>query len=140
MKTVLVVLALVGCALAAPQVLPAETPKAKDYKEVPILREENVVDFDGKYHYAFELGDGTKAEQDGELKQVDPENAGESVKGFYSYTGDDGVVYSVSYVADENGYVPVGDHLPQAPPIPEAIQRALAYLATAKPPTDEKKF
>lgn len=35
--------------------------------------------------YSYESGDGTKAEQDGVLKQIDPENAGESVKGSYSY-------------------------------------------------------
>lgn len=32
---------------------------------------------------------------------------GESVKGSYSYTDDEGRVYSVSYTADENGYRPV---------------------------------
>lgn len=35
--------------------------------------------------FSYESGDGTKAQQEGELKQVDPENAGEAVRGSYSY-------------------------------------------------------
>lgn len=45
--------------------------------------------------------------------------------GGYSYTGDDGQVYTVRYTADANGFQPVGAHIPTAPPIPEAIARAL---------------
>lgn len=32
---------------------------------------------------------------------------GESVKGAYSYMGDDGKEYSIKYTADENGFRPV---------------------------------
>lgn len=58
---------------------------------------------------------------------------GESVKGGFSYKDDEGNTYSVQYTADENGYRPVGAHIPTIPP---AIARALAWQATAKPWVD----
>lgn len=42
--------------------------------------------------------------------------------------------FSLSYTADENGYRPIGEHLPTSPPIPPAIARALRYLATKTTP------
>lgn len=35
-----------------------------------------------------------------------------AVYGSYSYIGKDGVTYSVSYKANDNGFQPTGDHLP----------------------------
>lgn len=48
-------------------------------------------------------------------------------KGFFKYTGPDNVIYDVQYTANEEGFKPVGAHLPQPPAIPEAILRSLAY-------------
>lgn len=63
----------------------------------------------------------------------------EVMQGKFAYTGDDGATYSVSYEADEYGFRPVGAHLPVAPPVPEQIARALAYIA-AHPHVEEKKL
>lgn len=48
----------------------------------------------------------------------------------------DGKSFSLTYTADENGYRPVGAHLPTPPPIPPAIARALRYLATKPTPVE----
>ncbi|XP_063532040.1 uncharacterized protein LOC134742784 [Cydia strobilella] len=102
---------------------------------VPIVQSENVVfSHSGNFKYSYEGGDGTKAFEMGELKTFDDETAGEAVSGGFSYTAKDGNEYSLSYTADENGYRPVGAHLPTPPPIPPAIARALAYLATKTTP------
>lgn len=59
--------------------------------------------------------------------------------GQVQYTAPDGQVIRLVYTADENGFQPQGEHLPVAPAIPEAIQRALAYIA-ANPPKPTNKF
>ena len=43
--------------------------------------------------------------------------AGIAAQGSYSYTAPDGKVYTVTWVADENGYQPSAAHLPVAPAV-----------------------
>lgn len=74
--------------------------------------------------HSYESGDGTKVHEDGDVKQVDKEQV-ESVHGGWEYTAPDGQRVVVQYVADENGYQPVGDVIPK---VPEAIARALKYI------------
>lgn len=62
---------------------------------------------------SFETSDGTKHDESGTVQNVGAENEALSVKGSYSYVGDDGVTYTVNYVADENGFQPEGVHLPK---------------------------
>lgn len=63
-------------------------------------------------------------EEQGQLEQVGTEKETMRVKGFYKYTGPDNVIYEVEYTADEDGFKPVGAHIPQ---IPEGIVRSLEY-------------
>lgn len=59
-----------------------------------------------------------------------PQTEAQVAQGSFSFTGPDGVQYSIQYVADdEGGFQAQGAHLPTPPPIPEAIQKALAYNA-----------
>lgn len=56
----------------------------------------------------------------------------EAVSGSYSYTGPDGVQYSITYTADEEGFHPQGAHLPTPPPIPPEIQRGVELALAAE--------
>jgi hypothetical protein len=62
-----------------------QQPIDDKYKNIPIISQENVLEHDGSFQYSFEGGDGTRAQQNGQLKFVDPKNAGEAVQGGYSY-------------------------------------------------------
>jgi len=121
MKYVLIA-AFIGLAVARPQDAPAQD-------EVTILKSENENSGDGTFRWATELSDGTKAEQSGYIKPSDdPENPIQVMQGSYSYFSPEGELISVTYIADENGFQPTGDHLPTPPPIPEAIQKALDII------------
>ena len=82
---------------------------------------------------SFESEDGTKVEESGNQKQVGPkpEDIGTVSRGSYSFTTPDGVVLTVNWVADENGFQATGDHLPTPPPMPEHVVKMLADLKAA---------
>ncbi|BET00898.1 cuticular protein [Nesidiocoris tenuis] len=79
---------------------------------------------DGSYSYSYETGNGIKAQEAG--RGGPGENQGTQAAGGFSYTGDDGQSYSISYTADEGGFRPQGAHLPTPPPIPKEILDSLA--------------
>lgn len=79
---------------------------------------------------SYETGNGIKAQEEGELKPGGEEGI-QSAVGSFSYTAPDGTEIKLEYTADENGFVPVGDHLPTPPPIPPEIQKALDEIAAA---------
>lgn len=56
--------------------------------------------------FSLEQSDGTKKEEQGELKNAGTDDEAISVKGSYTWVGPDGVTYTVNYVADENGFQP----------------------------------
>lgn len=90
----------------------------------------------------FQTGNEINVEEEGTIKKaVSPATPEEenviAVKGKYSYKADDGTLIELTYTADDElGFVASGAHLPTAPPIPEAIQKALAYIAS-QPSTPE---
>ncbi|KAK6621127.1 hypothetical protein RUM43_011433 [Polyplax serrata] len=123
MISIALVFAVVALAAAAPQQPAAQPP-------IPILKYENEgVNFDGSYKWSYETGNEIQAEESGYVKNAgNPETETQVAQGSYSYTAPDGQRITVTYIADENGFVPQGDHLPTPPPIPEAIQRALEFI------------
>uniref|UniRef100_A0A182P5L0 Uncharacterized protein n=1 Tax=Anopheles epiroticus TaxID=199890 RepID=A0A182P5L0_9DIPT len=103
MKTIIAFAFVVALALAAP---------LDDSKNAQILKYENDnIGVDG-YKFAFETSDGHQRQEQAELKKLGDEVEALVVRGSYSFTGDDGQVYTVNYVADENGFQPEGAHLP----------------------------
>ncbi|XP_026739787.1 pupal cuticle protein 27-like [Trichoplusia ni] len=68
------------------------------------------------YHFGYETSNGIRAEEAGNTEQA---------QGGFSYTGDDGNTYTVTYTSGEGGFRPQGEHLPVPPPTPEAILEAL---------------
>lgn len=82
---------------------------------------------EGSYAFNYETENGIKA---GEQASATLYTNGQMVlnaRGSYSYIAPDGRPISVEYVADENGFRAVGDHLPTPPPTPEAILKSLEF-------------
>lgn len=108
-------------------------PQGQQGEPIPILSQVSEINPDGSYSFSYETGNGIKADERGALKNIGAEEPALQAEGQFSYPSDDGSNIQLSYIANENGFQPQGAHLPTPPPIPEAIQRALAYLATAPP-------
>jgi len=103
-----------------------------------ILRSENVLNLDGSYQYLYETDNGLNVKEQGQPRQIEgSDDLAMQVQGGYQYTAPDGTAISMSYVANENGFQPQGDHIPTPPPVPELIQRALNYLL-AHPPQNQQ--
>ncbi|XP_026738288.1 cuticle protein CP14.6-like [Trichoplusia ni] len=106
MKSFIVVALFVAAAVAAP---------AGPDADAQILRyDSDNIGLDG-YNYSVETSNGIKQQEEGQLKNPGTENEALQVRGQFAYTGPDGVVYTITYIADENGFQPQGAHLPVAP-------------------------
>ncbi|KAF4520084.1 hypothetical protein B566_EDAN014189 [Ephemera danica] len=102
---------------------------------IPIVRLDNEgVNHDGSYKFSYETANNIRAEESGFVKQLggktEEDAEANQVQGSYSYVGQDGQTYTITYVADENGFRAEGAHLPTPPPIPEAIARSLEFIAS----------
>lgn len=91
------------------------------------------------YAISFETGNQIKQQATGYSKKVHvPKLRSDGTKsdeydtaevivqtGSYSYVAPDGTLIQVSYIADENGFQPIGAHIPTQSPIPERISHVL---------------
>ncbi|XP_035914891.1 cuticle protein CP14.6-like [Anopheles stephensi] len=118
-------LALVVLMVASVYAAPLESDA-----QASIVSQSSDVQPDGSFNYAFESSNGIKVEDQGAIKsirvpklddtgrQVGEEDVQVAVQtGSYQYTGPDGQIYTVRYIADENGFQPQADHLPVAPSV-----------------------
>ncbi|XP_012544115.3 cuticular protein RR-1 motif 49 isoform X1 [Bombyx mori] len=97
-KFLLVALALAAVVAAAPQQQQPEHP-------VYILKQDSDVNPEG-YNFDFETSDGTSRQEKGTLKQISEDHKAIEVTGSYKYVGTDGLVYTVTFIADEHGFQP----------------------------------
>lgn len=93
-----------------------------DESQAVIVRFENLVDQNGNYEYAYETSNGITEEVEGQGAKY--------AKGFFQYTSPEGLPVHVSYTADENGFQPEGDVLPQPHP---AVAKAIEYIKSLNP-------
>ncbi|XP_037780499.1 cuticle protein CP14.6-like [Penaeus monodon] len=128
----LILACVAAVAVAAPQ-YSYDGPRAASSEErefVPILKDERVHEEDGTYNFDFEAANGISFSQAGS-----PDGDEDAVikAGEYSYTAPDGTEIHLTFVADENGFQPQGDHLPVAPefphPIPQFVLDQIAFAA-----------
>lgn len=136
----IVILNFLNCFLQIAAFALVAVASAQQYQQQPpiaIVRQAQDVSPDGSYNFEYQSENGIQAQESGVPGPVNADGQAAVVaRGTFSYTAPDGTPISVSYVADENGFQPQGEHLPVAPPVPEAILRALEYNA-AHPEQDE---
>ncbi|TKX27781.1 cuticular protein RR-1 [Spodoptera litura] len=86
-----------------------------------------------------DTGNEINAEESGYVKNFGQGEGKEiqTAEGKFSYKAPDGSLIALTYIADENGFQPQGEHLPTPPPIPPAIAKALEYLKTLPPGNNE---
>ena len=101
--------AVLALAAARPSDLSYE---AEERDIVETLRQNIDHNDDQSYQHSFESEDGISVSESGQPEDDDSY----SVSGQFSYTGPDGVLYTVTYTAGEQGFQPQGDHLPT--PVP----------------------
>ncbi|CAK1596353.1 unnamed protein product [Parnassius mnemosyne] len=88
---------------------------------------ENVNNGDGTYQFSYDTPNGISARESGAPRAQGPEGPAVTAEGAFSFQTPDGQQISLTYTADENGFHPVGSHLPTPPPIPEAILRSIEF-------------
>ncbi|XP_017778394.1 PREDICTED: flexible cuticle protein 12-like [Nicrophorus vespilloides] len=98
--------------LAAFAAIALAQPLDSDKDALVLKYDADNIGVDG-YQHTYETSNGIYASEQGHVINAGTENEAIAVKGEFKYVGPDGVTYSVSYIADENGFQPQGAHIPQ---------------------------
>ncbi|XP_047469342.1 cuticle protein CP14.6-like [Penaeus chinensis] len=121
--------ALAAVAAAVPQGYGAPPPRYGSSEEIAILRDDRVIEDDGRYNFDMETANGIEVSEHGTPGEKGAINSA----GSFSYTAPDGTPISLQFVADANGFQPQGAHLPVAPefphPIPQFVLDQIAFAA-----------
>merc|ERR1712127_1123496 len=118
---------LIAVFLAVAATAPEET------KPILILKQSQNHDTEKQvYSFSYETENGISVSESGVQKQIGAkaDEAGTFSQGKYSYP-EEGKTYTVTWVADENGFQATGDHLPTPPPLPEHVVKLLQDLIAA---------
>merc|ERR1712071_647507 len=124
MKSMILIAVFLAVAAAAP---------LEETKPILILKQSQNHDTEKQeYSFSYEAENGISVSESGVQKQIGdkPEEFGTVSQGTYSYP-EDSVTYTITWVADENGFQATGDHLPTPPPMPAHVVKLLADLAAA---------
>lgn len=60
----------------------------------------------------YETSDGVSRKESAVVNNLGSENEELAVTGEISWTAPDGQVITLKYIADKNGFQPIGDHIP----------------------------
>merc|ERR1712191_893 len=123
MKSMILIAVFLAVAAAAPQ----------ESKPILILKQSQNHDTEKQvYSFSYETENGISVSESGVQKQIGAkaDEAGTVSQGKYSYP-EEGKTYTVTWVADENGFQATGDHLPTTPPLPEHVVKLLQDLIAA---------
>lgn len=80
---------------------------------------------------SYESADGSARQESGVVNNPGSPVEASAVTGSYTYVGTDGIPVQVSYVADENGFQPVGNVV--APQISRAVADQVAQARAEGP-------
>ncbi|XP_037080709.1 endocuticle structural glycoprotein ABD-4-like [Pollicipes pollicipes] len=82
-------------------------------RDAKIVNHQFEINEDGSYDATYETSNGIQAQENGiSYPGNEPETGNYVRTGSYSYDWE-GVTYTVTWTADENGYVAEGDHIPK---------------------------